>query len=164
MANTTKEEKQNLIWEIIIYLVLSYYFIITFYQSRHLGKQPKPTLDCIANQADFHPFLYGNDEELNHILSYQGTTNVTQRFYKAYFYGCVLYPVMLAYSLHCYGLSGYNRAVSKVTVFLFQHILKIFSYILIFYIIVARFSHSGKVCSGDYNYMFLEQNTPLEGK
>lgn len=117
MANTTKEERQNLMYEIIVYIALSYYMLTTFRSSTHLGKQPKPVLDCIANQADFHPFFYENEEQKDHILSYQGTTNVTERFYNAYYYGCILYPLMLLYCLHCYALSGYDRATSKVTVY-----------------------------------------------
>ena len=117
MANTTKEERQNLSIEIFIYLILSFYMIRTFRYSTHLGKQPNPVLDCVANAADFHPFLYENEEQLKHILSYQGTTNVTERFYNAYYYGCILYPVMLVYAIHCFALSGYDRATSKVTVY-----------------------------------------------
>ena len=92
-------------YEIIVYIALSYYMLTTFRFFRssthlgHLGKQPKPVpcqavLDCIANQADFHPFFYENEEQKDHILSYQGTTNVTERFYNAYYYGCILYPLI----------------------------------------------------------------------
>ena len=42
---------------------------------------------CLANQIDYHPYIYSDQEEMMNFLKTKGAENVTDKFDNVIFYG-----------------------------------------------------------------------------
>lgn len=108
---------------------------------------------CLANQVDYHPYIYKNQEEMMKFLDSTGAENVTDKFDSVILYGFLANMLYIFTKIYTMGNASYDGRVktenSPFLVFgdFLVGVLGVVQYGLV---VVYRFSHTGMVCSGDY--------------
>lgn len=106
----------------------------------------------MSNYRDFHPYEYTSGVELDEILAQQGSVNVTKNFTTVLFFGFFVNAAMILYFMMkriCFD----PRNSPKCLLYCMYGA----SLVQFIWMIIARSSHPGRVCSGDFDE-FLSQS------
>ena len=117
---------------------------------------------CAANQSDFWPLDYPNNEFLQEYLNRHGSINVTKRFNFVINMGLcsnLLICIYIILKVCVAKQKQLDRLVATRTLVVF--LINILWVVQFFLLVVFRFSHTGKVCSGDYKKYILDKDAEI---
>ena len=139
-----------------VFLVIAPIFMAMSYNSSYSHYDLIEEKQCIANQRDWLPIAYNTTEQLDHILTYPSVEVVNTKFMSALYYGFYVNIILASVYLVDYLFSKCKLPYSRYTSFfaLLRFIATASWWIHFFTMVVYRFQHSGRVCSGDFNYKF----------
>ena len=111
---------------------------------------------CATDGSIFTPFAYQTPQQLNAFLAHPGSINVSDRFLGVTRFGQVLNWVFLGYGVcsMCVISAEGKMKLGRTSAFssFLLHCASLTQFLLL---LCARFSHSGRVCSGDFREYIL---------
>ena len=115
---------------------------------------------CVANQIDYHPYLYSDQEDMVNFLAKKGSENVTSKFDSVILFGFISNTLFVLFQIYKMGQNMRKKdGVSKRLV-LGEVVIAGVWITQLFLLVKYRFSHTGKVCAGDYAELELMSDSP----
>ena len=121
---------------------------------------------CLANELDFHPQIYENQYEMMRYLAQPGHYNVTKMFNFVVLFGFISNFLQIIYKIYKMGVENQGKNAhwlhKSIGVGLFGKLIFVMWVTQFYYLVNYRFSHVGKVCSGDYAQIEILDGEALE--
>ena len=118
---------------------------------------------CLANQVEYFPLKYTNQEEMVALLLLPGVENVSKKLDTVIFYGFISNLVFVLFEIHRMSYKNKLKAMGHNGKSLYLGCLRFFvtiTWLVQFsMLLIYRFSHTGKVCSGDYSDIMVPEGS-----
>ena len=106
---------------------------------------------CLSSQSSYYPYDYHLQSEMMAFLAVNGNENVTSKFDTIIQYGFISNLIFIMFQIYKMSKAPKEKKGISFALLCLEGIVAAIWITQFILLIVYRFSHTGKVCSGDYS-------------